>query len=469
MALSSTSPQEPALVVCPITVPKHHPASYLGLSSLRVLSVNHHTATLEELENHALDHDRSAELRRELAKRGVHSVVLVTCNRAELYWQSRSEDDDAAAEAAFGLSARSCSQTGMLGSVRHAKGEDAVNHLFRVACGLESMMLGEHEVMTQVRRAITDAEAEGHAGALLSGAFTSALRCGGRARSETAISKGALSVASSGVQFITKDHDLKDMRVLVLGAGETSRKVARHLAAEGVGRMTIANRTLEHAEKAANEVGAEVAPLDSLPELIGDADAVFVALHSPNYLIDRELIGSVARKRNGRPLAIVDLSIPRAVDPMLGEHPGLTLHDMFGLQEAVRENREKRQGEIPKVESIVANELAELVAWAHHQAIRPLLSELFGHAEGIRRAEIERAASEGVVVDDAIERITKRLVTRLLSAPVSALREGELGLDERHADYLRRMFGLHQEEAGNGQCPHSGAAPGRPMNGAGGP
>ena len=309
---------------------------------------------------------------------GIEAVVLSTCHRAELYYRAQAAGDDERAEALWRRP-----MTGADVEPARLAGRDAGEHLFRVAAGLESLVLGETEVLGQLRSALEAARGSGSAGPFLSHVFHAALRFGGRARGETGIGAGALSIASAAVRLLQGGgRDLASLTVLVVGAGTTGHKAARHLKAERVGRLVLLNRTAERAHLAAGELGAESAGLDELPSLIAGADAVVAAAHVERPLIDPAVLHARAARR-AAPLTLVDLSLPRAIDPACATLPGVRLHNLADLEQVVAENRARRETEIPRVESLLARELDHLVRRAGRRPERALAARV-GAAHGDR-------------------------------------------------------------------------------------
>jgi glutamyl-tRNA reductase len=413
----------------------------VGLAALRTITLNHRAAGFEHLAKLALPAAAQAGLRRRLQQIGLETVLLCTCNRTELYWHARSDEDDRLAASTF-RSAIAPGPTLEDASLPLLTGLAAARHLMRVAAGLESLVVGESEVLGQVREAIETAEREGTAGIFLPTLFRAALHLGGRVRSETRIGQGALSVASAAVQLLARVHpEVRTRTVVVLGAGVTGLKAARHLRAEGVERIVLLNRTVERARAAAADLGLEAGSLEDLPRWLAEADAVLAAVHVEAPLIGAE---SVRAARHGRatPLALLDLSLPRAIDSACAAIEGVVLHDLSGLEQVVAGNRALREREIPRVEAVLERELTVFEAQAHESAARPLVAELRRHAETIRRQELSRALADGAGDAAALERVTRRLVDRLLHGPSTALRRGDLALDTQHVRYLRTILGL---------------------------
>jgi glutamyl-tRNA reductase len=324
---------------------------------LRALSISHRTASLDELERVALSPAAAQQLCRRLVERGLPAVVLSTCHRAELYWESRDPSHDEMAESALRASAPS-GWTGLEGRVRRLRGEAVAYHLLRVAAGLESMLVGESEVVGQIRGAIETADRAGVRAPVLLELFRDALRFGRQARARTRIGEGALSVASAAVQLLRQTpKDLRRCTVLVVGAGSVGLRVMRQLLAEGVGRCVLLNRTLGRAEAAAEGTPVTAAPLDELPAWLAEASAVVVAVQADAALVTAKMVRAARPYASTRPLVIMDASMPRAVEPAVADCPGVLLQDLSGLQALVEENRGRRESEIPRVEALLEDAL----------------------------------------------------------------------------------------------------------------
>jgi glutamyl-tRNA reductase len=412
-----------------------------GLETLRAITVSHRAVGIDALARHSLDCDAAQALHQRLTEAGIASVVLATCNRAELYWRShRGGDDDTAAHAFSRL-------TGLPAGTGRLTGSAAAAHLFRVCAGLESLVLGEAEILGQVRAALDACQG---ADGFLRGVVHAALRAGRQARAETALAVGAQSVASAAVQFLARALPVERSRVLVVGAGATGVKVARHLRAVGVGRLVVANRTIERATAVATALGAESASLDGLQDAIGLAHAVVCAVDAPAHIVSVEDLRWAAAARHGRPLMVVDLSMPPAVEP--GDVAGVTRVDLAALQKTVAQQHDRRAAEIPKALAVVERELRHLEAWARRQALRPLLADLRRKLEAIGRAEIDRLGSEraDAAIPDggALERLTRRLIDRVIALPVGAFEAGHVTLDADQTRVLRRLFALDAEVGG---------------------
>ncbi|HYB95188.1 MAG TPA: glutamyl-tRNA reductase [Vicinamibacterales bacterium] len=397
-----------------------------------MFSLSHRTCGLSALGGVIAGGD-VARLHASLASAGIGSIILSTCNRFEVYWHSTSAADDDIVVAAIAAALPLAGSLLEHGSVQ-AGGDAAARHLFRVCSGLESMVLGEAEILGQARVAM---EQSSGAGSFLRGVFTAAIRTGRTARAETGIGVGAMSVASAAIEQLESQLPLGSSRVLLIGAGETAAKAARQLVGVGVGQLVIANRTPERAAELAALFSGVAVPFDTIADEIAKADAVVCAAHSPTFLINRTQI-----EGRQKPVVLVDLSMPPVIEPC--EVPGVTRIDLQWLERATAAHRQRREAEVPRVEHIIARELDWLRGWARHDRLRPLVSTLRQKADSIRRAELERARLE-LVTDDphrVLERFSRRVFDRILAVPVEQLKSGDVPIDEASVEYLRRLFAL---------------------------
>jgi glutamyl-tRNA reductase len=415
-------------------------AELSGLGALRAVSLNHRNIGLEHLPQVSLSADAAASLQAGLGAANLESLVLATCNRTEIYWRTRAPGDDERVRDLV-LAHVMPVAADVIREHLPLRGQAAALHLFRVCCGIESLVLGEAEILGQVRAAL---ETNRACGSFLQGVVMAALRTGRMARAETAIGVGAQSVASAAVQLVAATLSLSESHVVVVGAGTTGLKAARHLRALEANRVTVANRTRERADAVAASVGADSIGLDGLLDEIRHADAVICAVASPTPVIGRDALEGVMIERGSRPLLIVDLSMPPVVEA--GDVPGVTRVDLVALEQQVAAQRDRRAGEVPKVDTVIVRELHHLQGWARRHALRPLVSDLRRKVESIRQAELARAAGELGDARNAdvhvLDRLTRRLLDQVLAIPLATLETGELPLDAAQAQYLRRLFAL---------------------------
>jgi glutamyl-tRNA reductase len=298
-------------------------------------------------------------------------------------------------------------------------GDDAARHLFRVCSGLESMVLGEAEILGQVRSAMEQA---GGAGSFLRGVFTSAIRAGRGARAATGIATGAMSVASTAIQQLETKVRISEQRILLIGAGETAAKVARQLAKIGASQLVIANRTLDRAQALADTCRARAVTLDAIADEIAAASVVICAANASSWMVTRAY---VANRTAASPLVIVDLSMPPAVEPF--EISGVTRIDLAEIERATAGHRSRREAEIPRVDAYVADELEWLRAWARQEVLRPFLSTLREKGDVINRDEVERAREElkaGADPQEVLDRLSRALRASVIER-TSTLRASE--------------------------------------------
>lgn len=431
-------PHQPVCAAIPAAAHFHAVAAHVGLEALRALVVSAHTSGLPALSGASLREEQARTLHQRLAAAGLETLVLATCNRTELYWRARVPGDDRVAHEAFAAALRADL------APRPLYGLAAAEHLFRVAAGLDSVVLGEAEILGQIRAALDTCP---HAGPFVAGVAQAALRTGRMARAETRIGVGAQSVASAAVRLLADRLPLTASRVAVIGSGATGLKVARHLRALGVGQLVLVNRTLAHAEAHAVALGAVAAPLTALAETLATVDAVVGAAAAPAPLVSDEMLHTAAAARGGRRLVTVDVSMPPVIAS--AEAPGVERLDLEHVARHVADERDRRHAEIPRVVAIVAREVTFLQAWARQLALRPLVADLRRKADVIRRAEVARMADEadGPVDLDAFDRLARRLLDRVVALPVASLEQGHVPLDPTQTQYVRRLFGLLEGES----------------------
>ena len=413
----------------------------IGVAALRALTFNHRTLGLNALARVALAPAAIAALNAAFAESAIEAFAISTCNRTEIYWRAQVPGDEERVRALVGAHL-DAGGVAILDESPALRGRAAARHLFRVCSGLESLALGEAEILGQTRTALEQATS---AGPFLRGVVVSAIRTGGMARAETRIGVGALSVASAAVQMVSTTLPIERSRVLVLGAGATGVKVARHLRALGVGELVFANRTRERAEAAAPSFGADVIDFEALEHELTRADAIVCAVASPMPCVKTRALAEAAAARSGRPLLVVDLSMPPAVEA--GAVDGVTIVDLGALEGQVQRQRDRRSGEVPRVETLIERELQHLESWARRHALRPFVTELRRKVESIRRAELERARREMEAASalpdlTVLDRLSRRLLDQVLALPMSALETGDVPLDPAQAEYLRRLFAL---------------------------
>jgi glutamyl-tRNA reductase len=334
------------------------------------------------------------------------------------------------------------------GYLDHYEGMAAAGHLARVAGGLESLALGEPQILGQVQGAFAAALEAGAIGPILGAVFRAAIRAGKRARTETPISTNPASVSSVAIALAQEvTGDLRRARILVIGLGEMGRLTLKTLRQRGVACIAVANRTRERAERIAAEAGYRAYGLDELPEALAEADVVFSSTAAADVVLPAALVGDVLARRGGRDLVLVDIAVPRDIEPAVRSLPGAHLFDIDDLRETLDSGLAARQRAVPAVEAIIDAELAELEAALQQQAVAPIIVALRRQAEAIRRHEVERSLRQLGEVDpavrDQLQQLSQSLVTKLLHEPTLRLKErATRGEAAAYASTVRDLFGL---------------------------
>ena len=406
--------------------------------------VSHERATVEEIESASSDDVRSAvgTLR---SQEGVsEAFALQTCNRAEAYVVT---DAQAAGRRALADVAPDV-RDGVVVQMDH---EESLRHLMRVASGLESLVLGEDQILGQLRRAFEDARGAGGIGRVLDDAVTKAIHVGERARTETEINEGALSLGSAAVRLAESETTLAGSTALVIGAGEMGTLAAKSLADAGVAELIIANRTVPHAEHVAAEVDvpARAIPLAAVDEAIATADVVISATGSPDYVL------SHAHVETGGETTLIDIAQPRDVDPGVDDVPGVVVHDIDGLEAVTDETRERRREAAERVEAMIDEEFERLLESFKRKRADQAISGMYEAGERVKDRELETALSkleaQGGLTDEQRETVSAladALVGQLLSAPTKSLREAAV---EDDWDTIQTAMTLFDPDFGGGE------------------
>jgi glutamyl-tRNA reductase len=411
---------------------------------LVLVGTSHHHAPVELRERVALGHDAAAELAKRLAATGGEAVCLSTCNRTELY--VAAPDVEAAERAAVAALAEL--EPDVEPALYRLRDHAAALHLFRVAGGLDSLVPGEGEILGQVRAA-HDA---GTTGALLDRVFRQALHAGRKVRAQTAIGEAPASVSSAAGALAEQVFgDLDGCSILLVGAGKISEQAARSLLSRRATIAFVANRTLDHAADLAARFGAEPLPLERLEEQLVAADVVVSSTSAPGYVLDAATVERALRARRGRQLLLIDLAVPRDLDPAIHDLDGCYLYDIDDLQAIVSETLVGRRGEAERAEAIVAAESEKFREWQASLDVVPAIMSLRARAEEIREAELRKA--EGLLgrLDDsqrkAVEAITAQIVNKLLHLPTVRMKQAAAAADGViYAEAVRHLFGLGEDE-----------------------
>lgn len=424
-------------------------------SSLVVVGLNHRGAPIALLEQLAISEELLPKALHDLNAREdiLEAVVLSTCNRIEIY--AAVSRFHAGAQDLRNFMAEFChvAPEDFADQLYTYHDEGAVRHLFRVAAGIDSMVVGESEILGQVRRAYQRASEEGSVHRLLGAAFRQALRVGKRARNETEIGRNPVSISSAAVELARRafaGQSLVDKKVVIVGAGKMGALAARALAKAGTGQITVVNRTEERAADLAELFEADSLPFERLEEALAAADILICSTTSPEALLDRPAIERAMGARPERPLFIVDIAVPRDVDPAAGDVPGVVLRDIDDLGTVVQNDRGSRLVEVSEVEEIVAAEVAHFLAWERSTEFGPTAAALIEKADVIRRAEMDRIASHLADMTpeqiEAVEHLTRRMVAKIFHTPLArAKKAANTKQGSLYLDALRELFELGDE------------------------
>lgn len=421
---------------------------------LSCVGVNHKTAPVALREQVAFSAEQlRAALPALQQEDGVDEAVIIsTCNRVEVYVAG---DVDAAPAAVRRFLHRFHGlEDGALDDhLTHRNEEDALHHLFRVASALDAIVVGEPQILGQVKEAFFHAVGEKTVGPVVTRAFHRAFTTAKRVRTETAIAAAAANVASAGVDLAGSIFGrLNGLCCVLVGAGDMGELAARHFGKAG-GRLIVVNRSLEKARKLADEVGGTAQPLDALPRLTGEADVILVSTGAPNFVLTAEMVRAVAKQRRYRPLLVVDISVPRNADPDIATLDDCYLYDVDDLVNVVDENLQKRRAEAAKAETIVAEETQKAKKAGAEKRAVPVIKALREKATQIAAAEARKTL--GVLGDGlsekqqkSVEAMGNAIVNKLLHGPLTTLRAAAAADADQHASELLaaaiELFGIDE-------------------------
>ena len=422
---------------------------------LTLVGLNHRTAPVEIRERLYWPVAEVPGVLQKLAgASGARAVLLSTCNRTEFYLS------ESPAQALEVISRQASARLGQpLDPYSYVLQERQVaEHLFRVAAGMDSLVLGESQVQGQVREAWEAAQSS--ADPVLHRLFQSALRAGGRVRAETALGAGAASVPSASVELTHKIFgDLSGRKALVLGSGEMAELAMGLLVSEGVRTVMVAHLHLEHAAQIAEQLGGRAVGFGEAWPMFAEVDIVVTSTAAPHAIVTTSHVGEAVARRGGRPLCILDIAVPRDVDPGVGRLDNVFLYDIYDLQGVVAATIGIRRREMAAAERIVQQELRHFWDWYGGRGAVDAIRQLRDHAEGLRAAELERAlrrlARLGPADRERVEYLTRALMNKFLHGPTRALRTAAGNGDDRElAEAVRRLFDLGEAPTHPEAGPH---------------
>ena len=413
------------------------------------LGLNHRTAPVEIRERLAFpENDQPSALVRlvrdyELSE----AAILSTCNRSELYLAA--DGDSGLDEARRFLAENQGVDVATLDSHFYQLSDsEAAIHLFRVASGIDSLVLGESQILSQVRQTLETAQQNGSARLLLNELFQRSLRVGKRARAETDIGRGRLSISTAAVELASQVFEnIQSCRVLLVGAGEMGELTAQYLVDAGVAHLQVTNRTHARAAELAARFGGEAAPFATLPEQLAIVDIVITSTAATDPVIGPDELRAAMRQRRGRPLFLIDIAVPRDIDPQARSIDNVFLFDIDDLEQVVAANRQEREGEIRRVQAIIDDELKLFLHWFNALGTGPLIRDLRQRAAYLQEREMARWTARLGQLSDAerelVESILRAYANKLLHEPLTQIREFANDEDGYvRLDTVRRLFQL---------------------------
>jgi glutamyl-tRNA reductase len=420
---------------------------------IHCLGLNHRTASIADRERLAFTPHR---LQTALARLGCGSdpawnaiqelVILSTCNRVELYAIASRPIFDVLES--FLAETQNLPSNQFSNALYRLQDEEAIRHLFQVAAGLDSLVIGEPQILGQVSEAYLAARRQGTTGKILSRLFQAAIHAGKRAHTETTINQNPASIASIAVNLISETfRDLPAARVMVLGAGEMAELAVEALRKRGARDILVINRTLQRAQELAGRWGGQAASLEMLLENLPAVDILITSTGAPHIVIERSMVERAMGQRPGRPMVIMDIAVPRDVDEQAREISGVWLYDMDTLAANLEINLAHRKSQVPRVEAILAEELAAFEAFLASLEVVPLIVEMRKQADTIRKDEMQKAIRRmpdlTPELEQQIEALTASIVNKILHSPTARLKGEANGPHAADfANLTRYLFGL---------------------------
>jgi glutamyl-tRNA reductase len=419
-------------------------------TSVYLVGLNHHTAPVTIREKVAINADRLDDALKLLREYIPHGVILSTCNRTEIYAEGREANEEAILN--FINVFTGVSFVDVLPHIYLRENVTAFKHLFRAASGLDSMIIGEYEVLGQIRTALEASEKASMVTPSLRNIFQSALRAGRQVREETGISRSALSVSSVAVDLAARAIGcLDDCKMVVIGAGEAGRLVAKVAKECGVSDIVIASRTLESALAAAEMVGGKASDLSNMAEELRAANIVVTCAGAPHRIVDMAHVEKVMKARPNSPLVIIDIAVPRNVEPEVRQIDNVVLYDMDDLTRVSEQNRMQRRNEMHKAEQIVAAEVVRCTTGWSAYGVKPVITALMQKAEEIRTQQLARTLKKLRPLSEEeqfnLDAMTKSIVTKILQGPIESLKGHEGNGD--YPEVVSELFQLRPDEGNN--------------------
>lgn len=415
-------------------------------------TINHHTAPVEFREALHLSQDEIKTLNSQLKENHFkEGLFLSTCNRTEFYGIPSGNGTD------FNFIKDYLVKYKNLPNVKEEyfkqlHSYDALEHLFSVISGIDSQIVGDNQIFSQVKDSFLLSEDSKFTGFLFKRIFDAATRAGKRAINETSINEGAVTISYAAVQLIEKIYSgLSKKSAIVIGAGETGELAAKHLKERGIGKLSITNRTNERAESLASKINASVLPYDEFKNNLHNFDIVISATSAPGFILTKDDVSKAMKKRNYSAMILMDIAVPRDIDPATKDIDYVFYNDIDSLNIIVEQNKKKREEEIPKVKDIINQELSDFINWYKSLEAAPTIKSLRDLFESVRSEEVQKNINRFNDDDkEKVEIITKRIINKLLHHPTVELKKlvnGEASpedaLDKINA--IRSLFGIQND------------------------
>jgi glutamyl-tRNA reductase len=413
--------------------------------SLLALGINHQSAPLALRERLAFSAERSGQALNHLAKRlNVEAVIISTCNRTELYCNLHGDDPQPLIQ--WLCEFQGVDEAELMDALYLYHEEQAVRHLMRVASGLDSLILGEPQILGQVKQAFTEAKEAGVVGTVLDRWFQRGFSAAKLVRTETDIGTNAVSVAYAAVSLAKRIFgELEQARVLLIGAGETIELVARHLWEQGVSQITVANRTITRGQALASQFDAQVITLNEIPQYLHQADIVISSTAAPLPILGKGMVEEALKVRRHQPMFMVDIAVPRDIEPQVGELPDIYLYCVDDLQGIIEQNIATRREAAHQAEALLELQAEEFMRWLRSLDSVATIRDYRSDSERIRDALVEKtidALRQGQDVEIAVRELAFKLTNKLIHAPTQAItRAGEEGRTEV-LEVIRDAIGL---------------------------
>jgi len=423
--------------------------------NLICVGISHHTVPLDIRERLWFSADEIRRTLPLLKPLGAgESVMFSTCNRTEMYVLAEDGVLQPDKLKALLIAQKSSTENVQLSDMFTLTAGDAARHLFRVISGIDSMVLGDVQILAQVKEGFNLATESGTAGFFMNRLFQLAFRVGKRTRAETEICEGAISISFAAVELAAKSFDnLRKKSALIIGAGETAELTAAHLRGKNIGKLFITNRTHEHAEQLAAKAQGVVIPFDHWLDVLPDVDIIISSVEVSRFILSASDIQLALKNHKNKTVFIIDLGVPRNIEPEVKTIENVSLYDIDNLNIMVSENLQKRRAEIPKVEAVITKALAELTHWYSSLEVNPTITALTQFMETIRQEEVAKNINRFDQKDrDLLELVTKRIINKIMHTPITNLRnEQEISLTERlqKMSAIQKLFGLARSSKEN--------------------